>query len=171
MEQRSNAPRDATGWDGCLDQLEAVIVGKPREPGARQGFAALYAEYVRSFGAGAFPSFLSGPSSASSDRTVHALLPNPAMQGRVFESASGAQLATLEASRDAETHEHLLEGAAQRACAEAHAVVEVSASPAPGSDSGGALPGGGCFRLRLLSRSLCALSAAGTTAATADVSA
>lgn len=105
VEQRSNAPRDATGWDVCLESLDAVIAGRKPDAVPKERFAKLYASYVASFGLGAFPMFMQGPSSES----VLSLLPNPALVGQAFESDSGTRMAALHAAGDGETREHLLE--------------------------------------------------------------
>lgn len=106
VSQRSNAPRDATGWDGCLDNLQAVLEGRRPPPVAREEFPERYREYVALLGMGEFPRFLLEPGSDQGSP----LLPNPALRGQTFAAASGARLAVLHASRDGETREHQLAG-------------------------------------------------------------
>ena len=101
VQQRSNAPRDATGWDGCLDNLGRAVAGAA-PAGRTSDFAARYAEYVRAFGAGEFPKFLLGGGEPSPT------LPNPALVGQTFEAPSGARLALLSAATDGETSPHQL---------------------------------------------------------------
>jgi uncharacterized protein YndB with AHSA1/START domain len=101
VQQRSNAPRDATGWDACLDNLERAVAGAAPVAGTGD-FAERYAEYAAAFGAGEFPKFLLGESEPSP------ALPNPALVGQTFEAASGARLALLHATADGETRTHQL---------------------------------------------------------------
>ena len=100
VQQRSNAPRDATGWDGCLDGLGQALAGAATTRSS--DFAARYAEYVASFGVGEFPRFLLGGAEPSTT------LPNPALVGQTFDSPSGARLAVLSAATDGETSPHPL---------------------------------------------------------------
>lgn len=104
VQQRSVAARDATGWHGCLDNLDRVI--ETQKPvSAAQGFASRYEDYIRRFGLGAFPTFLL-PEGAGNPGE---LFPNPALTGTVFIGPDGQRLAVLQAASDADTREHLLE--------------------------------------------------------------
>jgi uncharacterized protein YndB with AHSA1/START domain len=102
IAERSNAARDATGWHGCLDNLDGALEG--RVPAPVTDFAALYRDYVLGFGGGAFPGFLG----ADGADGVLELLPNPALVGRVMGAGPGLRVGLLRATRDAETEEHTL---------------------------------------------------------------
>ena len=101
VAQRSNAARDATGWDGCLDNLGATLGGKPPAK-AGSSFAERYQGYISAFGMGAFPEFmLGGPESSAAP-----LLAAPGLRGTTYEAPSGARFAVLHASADAEIAPH-----------------------------------------------------------------
>jgi uncharacterized protein YndB with AHSA1/START domain len=104
VQQRSVAARDATGWHACLDNLAQVVDGQ-KSARAPLHFEDRYAEYIRSFGLGAFPSFLAPESSGS----VGDLLPNAAVVGSTFSAAGGARMGVLRAMGDGETREHQLD--------------------------------------------------------------
>lgn len=103
VAQRSNAPRDATGWDGCLDNLEASLGGRPPIAPGGSAFAERYQSYIAAFGMGAFPDFLLG-----SAETGAAELPlsAPGLRGQAYEAPSGARFAVLHATTDAEVAPH-----------------------------------------------------------------
>jgi uncharacterized protein YndB with AHSA1/START domain len=102
--QRSAAARDATGWHGCLDSLGGVLEASKPEPGSRE-LESRYEDYIRRFGQGAFPSFLVPEAAGSASD----LLPNPAVTGTTFSGPDGQRFGVLQAARDADTREHLLE--------------------------------------------------------------
>jgi uncharacterized protein YndB with AHSA1/START domain len=101
VAQRSNAPRDATGWEGCLDNLEASVAGKPPTAPGGSGFTERYQGYVAAFGLGSFPEFLLG-----ADGGHAPLLSAPGLQGQTYEAPSGARFAVLHATADAEVAPH-----------------------------------------------------------------
>jgi len=101
VAQRSNAPRDATGWEGCLDGLEATLGGKPAVA-ASSSFAERYQGYIAAFGMGAFPEFLLGAAESSAALPISA----PGLRGQSFEAPSGARFAVLHATADAEVAPH-----------------------------------------------------------------
>jgi len=103
VAQRSNAPRDATGWEGCLDNLDGVLSGAaPRGPASAK-FAERYRGYLAAFGLGAFPEFLLGEGDAT-------LLSAPGLRGQTYQAASGVRFAVLHAASDAEVAAHASSG-------------------------------------------------------------
>jgi uncharacterized protein YndB with AHSA1/START domain len=107
VAQRSNAPRDATGWEGCLGNLGAVLSGTATRAIAPDEFAERYREYVAAFGKGAFPDFLvvGSPEAGSAP-----LLDAPGLSGQTYAAPSGARFSVLCAANDAEIAPHALAG-------------------------------------------------------------
>lgn len=106
VAQRSNAPRDATGWEGCLDNLGALLRDEPSRSLAPDEFAARYRGYVAAFGQGAFPEFLLGASAGG----AAPLLDAPGLRGQTYAAPSGARFGVLHAANDAEVAAHALPG-------------------------------------------------------------
>lgn len=107
VAQRSNAPRDATGWDGCLDNLEAALGGKPPVAPGRGAFAERYQGYIAAFGMGAFPEFLLGAAALGAEESPASLpLSAPGLRGQAYEAPSGARFAVLHATTDADVAPH-----------------------------------------------------------------
>jgi uncharacterized protein YndB with AHSA1/START domain len=102
VAQRSNAPRDATGWDGCLDNLGATLGGEPTAAPGGGAFAERYQAYIAAFGMGAFPDFLL----AGGESPAALPLSAPGLRGQVYEASSGARLAVLHSTLDAEVAPH-----------------------------------------------------------------
>jgi len=137
VAQRSNAPRDATGWEGCLDNLEAAVSGGAASPPSADQFAERYRGYSAAFGMGAFPEFLVGETRSprrvspkaeevpnaqcptnwghevlvgSGDRGTAPLLSAPGLAGQTYAAPSGARLAVLHATSDAEVAPYSQDG-------------------------------------------------------------
>lgn len=93
FSERSQAPRDATGWHFCLDNLEQNLDGKKPEP-VGPAFTEMSAAYQEKLG-GDFPKILKGASAEDLAR----VLPAKGLEGQVFAAADGASVVLVRATR------------------------------------------------------------------------
>ena len=100
---RAQATRDAQGWHFCLDNLEALLDGRPAAKHDKDVFARLNAEYTARFGLGGFPAFLR----TGANRVAATSLDIPGLEASVFDGVDGTQLVLCHATQDADTGEHL----------------------------------------------------------------
>ena len=97
--ERTKAPRDAAGWHGCLDALQARLDGQPRPQMSQDDWSATYERYVAAMGLGDFPSFMKKPRG-------RALAPR-GLEGQVFEGEGGSQVVLWVATEDVRTPDEL----------------------------------------------------------------
>lgn len=90
--ERSQAPRDATGWHFCLDNLEQNLAGEKPEP-VGPAFTEISAAYQQKLG-GDFPNIVKG---ASAEQLARAL-PAKGLEGQLFEAANGTTLVLARAT-------------------------------------------------------------------------
>lgn len=93
FSERSQAPRDATGWHLCLDNLGRSLEGGKPQPAGEQ-FADLNAAYKEALGSD-FPNFLKGADGGALARE----LPAQGLEGQLFKSESGVNVVLVRASR------------------------------------------------------------------------
>jgi uncharacterized protein YndB with AHSA1/START domain len=94
--ERSQAPRDATGWHFCLDGLEKTLAGEKPEP-VGKAFTELSAKYQAKLG-GDFPKILKG---ASADELAR-VLPAKGLEGQAFKATDGTTVVLVRATRAAD---------------------------------------------------------------------
>jgi uncharacterized protein YndB with AHSA1/START domain/mannose-6-phosphate isomerase-like protein (cupin superfamily) len=91
--ERSQAPRDATGWHFCLDNLGRNLEGEKPEP-VGAAFTEMSARYQEQLG-GDFPKILKG---ASADDLAR-VLPAKHLEGQVFKADNDAEVVLVRATR------------------------------------------------------------------------
>lgn len=103
--ERSQAPRDATGWHFCLDNLANDLGGKEPEP-VGEAFAAVSAQYQKQLG-GDFPNIVKGAKAGELARE----LPSKDLEGQLFKASNGTTLVLARASRSTDVeHRDLPKG-------------------------------------------------------------
>jgi uncharacterized protein YndB with AHSA1/START domain len=103
--ERSQAPRDATGWHFCLDNLEKNLDGEQPAP-VGPAFTEMSAKYQEQLG-GDFPNILKG---ASADDLAR-VLPAKDLEGQVFKAADGTTVVLVRATHATEVeHRDLPKG-------------------------------------------------------------
>lgn len=86
FSERSQAPRDATGWHFCLDNLEHKLDGeKPQAVGP--AFTEVSAQYLKKLGSD-FPKLAKGASASDLARE----LPAKGLEGQLFKAGNGTTL-------------------------------------------------------------------------------
>lgn len=101
--ERVKAPRDAAGWDLCLDGLEGTLDANTPRAATRapREWTTLYRGYAASFGASDFPLFVRRGGEPVADP-----LGTPGVEGVRFRGEDGTSITLCRATRDAESAEH-----------------------------------------------------------------
>ena len=97
--ERAKAPRDASGWHGCLDALEARLDGRAPAPMSEAEWSSRYDAYVAAMGLGDFPGFVKQPGG-------RAAAPR-GLEGHIFDGAGGTQIVLWVATEEVRTAEEL----------------------------------------------------------------
>lgn len=98
---RTIAPRTASGWHTCLDNLLNRVSGKDAQPKHTQSWPALYVHYSKEFGPNDFPEFVKAGGIA-----VSGAMHTRGLDGYGFRGHGELRVELLRASEDAETIEH-----------------------------------------------------------------
>jgi uncharacterized protein YndB with AHSA1/START domain/mannose-6-phosphate isomerase-like protein (cupin superfamily) len=96
--ERVTAPRDAAGWQKCLDNL-ADRLGS--SPSAGIAWLDLYREYATAFGPSDYPSFVK-----RAGIVVRDAMQTRGLDGHAFQGHGASRVELLRASNDAETPAH-----------------------------------------------------------------
>jgi uncharacterized protein YndB with AHSA1/START domain len=96
--ERVTAPRDASGWQKCLDGLGARL-GAPKPEDVP--WHELYRMYASEFGPSDYPAFVK-----RTGTLVRNAMQTPGLEGHAFHGHGDARVELLRATRDAETPPH-----------------------------------------------------------------